>query len=115
MGRKYEAIIEHNGDEKYIVAHVGRGAKKRAVLVSFPLPYHSDILHTYKDRLNEESNTVQVQGGGILAINKKSKKIQTYGKSGGLGRPDRALVETILKTNFPDYRIDAQVTDYVRG
>ena len=112
MKEKLEAIIKHNGDEKYIVARVGDNGSSRLMLVSLPLEYHSDIAKALKRTVDGE---VKIQGGGILEIDREAKKIRTYGKSGGFGRPDVNDVERILKHDFPDYAIDAKVTDYVRG
>ena len=105
---KLEAIVEHDGDEKYIVAKVG--AKK--VLVSMPLKYHSAIASEYQNRVN---GSVRILGGGILTIDRDAKVIKTYGTSGGYGKPDIMDVRAILAANFKGYKIDAKVTDYVRG
>src|SRR3989344_7005430 len=106
-----EAIIEHCGDEKYIVARVSKDNVERLVLVSLPLEYHSDIVRAYKRNLDGE--TLQILGGGILEINPDEKKIRTYGTSGSYGAPDRDLVEDILRRNYEGYTFDVQVTSYV--
>ena len=105
---KLEAIVEHNGDEKYIVVKAGN----KKVLVSMPLEYHSEIASEYKARVNQP---VEILGGGILTIDKEAKTIKTYGKSGSYGGPNIKDVRAILTANFPDYKIDAKVTDYIRG
>ena len=54
-------------------------------------------------------------GGGIVTVDKDMKLIRTYGMSARFGKPDRQIVEQMLKAHFPDYQVDAQVTDYIRG
>jgi hypothetical protein len=105
---KLEAIVEHDGDEKYILAKVG--AKK--VLVSMPLKYHSEIAREYANMVDEK---VRILGGGIMTIDRDAKVIKTYGMSGSYGKPDAKDVEAILAANFEGYKIDAKVTDYIRG
>ena len=108
-----EAIIEHQGDEKYIVGRVSKDGNEKYVLVSLPLEYHSGITRAYKQRLNGEY--LEVLGGGILEINPTEKTIRTYGMSGSYGQPDRDLVEKILRKNYKGYDLDVKVTNYVRG
>jgi hypothetical protein len=109
--KKLEAIIEHNGDEKYIVAKVGDNGTSKLVLVSLPLEYHSGIKSAYERAVGKR---VEVLGGGLLEIDREAKRIKTYGKSGGFGKPDISVVKEILKASFPNYAIDAKVTDYIR-
>ena len=111
--RRLEAIIEHQSDEKYVVMEVGNPEESRMVLVSLPLWYHSDIVREFYRRINGEA--IRVLGGGILEISPQERRIRTYGMSGSYGRPDKSLVENILRANFPDYSLDVRVTDYVRG
>ncbi|MBU1322236.1 MAG: hypothetical protein KKF46_07825 [Nanoarchaeota archaeon] len=115
MGEELEAIIEHDGDEKYIIAHVGENGSMKKVLVSLPCEYHSGIAREYKGRQNGNADSVCIEGGGILTIDRQAKKIHTYGTSGGFGRPDIDEVRKILKHEFPEYEIDATVTSYIRG
>jgi len=109
---KLEAIIKHDGDEKYIVAKVGDNGSSRLMLVSLALEYHSNIANVLRKWVN---GNVEVRGGGILEIDREAKRIRTYGMSGGFGKPNVKEVERILKKNFPNYTIDAKVDDYVRG
>jgi len=110
-----EAIIEHDGDEKYILATAGSGESQKTVVVSLPFEYHSDIKRAYARRLNGKAGTLEVLGGGILTIDREAKSIRTYGQSGSFGKPPRDLVEAVLKESFPDFSLDVTVTDYVRG
>ncbi len=48
-------------------------------------------------------------------IDRENKKVKTYGQSGSYGKPPVDLVREVLETNFPDWTIDAQVTDYIRN
>ena len=114
LEEKFKAVIEHDGDEKYIVASVGKGGSLRHVLVSLPIKSHSGIERACRGRLDGEANTMKVLGGGILTLDRDAKTIKTYGQSGSYGKPDVDLIRQILETNFPDYTIDAQVTDYIR-
>jgi hypothetical protein len=110
---KLEAIVEHSRDEKYIVAQVTNGEKQTNVLVSLPFNYHSSIAKVYRQRLPPNSQ-MEVLGGGILDINRQNKTIETYGTSGSFGAPPIELVREILTESFPDYTIDARVTNYIR-
>eukprot|EP01122_Echinamoeba_exundans_P017207 TRINITY_DN8999_c0_g1_i1.p1 TRINITY_DN8999_c0_g1~~TRINITY_DN8999_c0_g1_i1.p1 ORF type:complete len:144 (-),score=31.09 TRINITY_DN8999_c0_g1_i1:10-411(-) len=116
-----EAIIEHDNDEKYIVGLISPMSidskdtvKERYVLVSMKKKYHADIAETYEMRLGEDAD-LYVMGGGILTIDRVKKTIKTYGTSGGYGKPNKALVEKILKNAFPDWKLDITITNYIRG
>lgn len=115
MKEKLEAIIEHGGDEKYIIVHVKEDKYLKKVLVSLPYKYHSDIAYEYESRLNGKAKGMKIEGGGIIQIDKTAKKVKTYGTSGGYGDPDISEVKAILKKVFLDYKIDAKVTAYIRG
>lgn len=108
---KLEAIIKHNGDEKYIVAKIGNNGTSKLVLVSMALPYHRDIAEAYKRIVGDN---VTVLGGGILTMDHDAKTIGTYGMSGGFGKPKVTDIKKILTANFPEFTIDAKVTDYIR-
>ena len=58
---------------------------------------------------------MQVRGGGIVNINHSTKRIVTFGKSGGFGAPNIEEVKFLLAKAFPDYERDIKVTNYVRG
>ncbi|MBT5343034.1 hypothetical protein HOL59_05620 [Candidatus Woesearchaeota archaeon] len=109
-----EAIIEHNGDEKYIFAHVVEGEKEKYVLVSLPYDYHDSIARAFVGSLSHNSH-MDVLGGGILTMNHQNKTIKTYGTSGSFGNPPINLVRDVLEEKFPDYAVDARVTGYIRG
>jgi hypothetical protein len=109
-----EAIIEHNSDEKYIFTYVVEEEKEKYVLVSLPYGYHSDIAEEFANGLSYNSH-IDVLGGGILTMNHQNKTIRTYGTSGSFGNPPINLVRDVLEEKFPDYAIDARVTDYIRG
>lgn len=57
---------QHSGDEKYILCHLksrNQGDDEgQYVLVSYPLPYHSDIAKAYKQTLDDNCE-VRVLGG----------------------------------------------------
>jgi hypothetical protein len=114
MQQKLEAIIKHDGDAKYIIARVQGKKEVKTVLVSLPLEYHSQIAREYQRSLDRKDE-MEVQGGGILSIDKKAKKVRTYGKSGSFGKPDARVVESILNYALPDYKVKAEVTDFVLG
>jgi hypothetical protein len=119
MEQKLEAIIDSGDtelyDEKYIVVEVHEDKCVKKVLVSFPMEYHSEIARAYQRKLDSKAKAVGVRGGGIITVDKKEKKVRTYGMSGSYGEPDISLVEKILTQVFPDFSIDAKVTDYIRG
>lgn len=108
-----ETVIEHRGEEKYVVVNVRSNEEEKSVLVSLPFKWHSDILSAYKSRLSESDN-LEVLGGGILNINHEDKRIKTFGRSGSYGKPPLNLVEDILAQNFPEYELDVRVTNYIR-
>jgi len=124
-----ECLITHEGDEKYIIAIVSHSPTntKKTVLVSHALPYHSHIARWYKDYLSSPPEdededmfsepgdfSVTVRGGGIMVVDHEKKFIKTYGQSGGYGKPDRDLVERILRKNFPKHTLEVTVTSYIR-
>jgi len=117
MGDLFKVIITHNGDEKYIIASVQDQVSKAShwLLVSMPLKYHSLIVRHVEDGLNSNER-MQVYGGGLLRIDRKNKKIFTYGMSGGYGAPDATMVKEILSnsTEFKEYQLEITVTDYIR-
>jgi hypothetical protein len=106
---KLEAVIEHEGDEKYILAQPE--GEHKVVLVSMPKEYHSEIARAYTKRLGKK---LRIFGGGILRIDKEAQTVKTYGMSGSYGKPKVRLVEKILEYAFPGYTIEATVTDYIR-
>lgn len=110
--------MQHSGDEKYIICQVKCLSKAhdegQYVLVSYPLPYHSDIAKTYKQSLGP-AYEIRVLGGGILKIDQEKRKIETYGTSASFGNPDIELVRECLHSTFPDWELDVKVTDYIRG
>jgi len=115
--------LQHSGDEKYIIAEVTEATSnsKSRWLVSHPMTYHSYIVAWFKEFLasgSDEGETVnfsvKVCGGGIITMDHNKKHIKTYGQSGGYGKPNKAIVEQILKHNFPDYNLEVTVTSYVR-
>jgi len=115
---KYKCFIDHDGDEKYIVVHVTPQLEMPyTAIVSKGGPYgayHSDILDKFHDEVGSLTS-VKMAGGGILTIDKANKTIKTYGKSGGYGAPQKELVETILRSCYPDWTLDVTVTNYIRG
>jgi len=117
MTSKYQAIIDHNGDHKYIVVcktNTNNNVKEH-LIVSYPLKYHSMITRTFEETLRTEE-TIQVFGGGILTINRNKKTIRTYGSSGTYGKPDPELVKEILgrSPGYDDFALDITVTNYIR-
>jgi len=84
MDDDFECLITHDGDEKYIIAVVDTGVRKKTWLVSHPLSYHSEIAMWFEDYLKEKypASLVQVQGGGIITVSHGKKFIKTYGQSG---------------------------------
>jgi len=117
MDQKLEAIIESGDvelyDEKYIVVEVHEDKCVKKVLVSFPMEYHNEIARAYQRKIGDKE--MDIAGGGIIAVDKKAKKVRTYGQSGSYGKPDSSIVEKILTQAFPMHTIDAKVTEYVRG
>ncbi len=111
--RKLTAIIEHNCDEKYILVKTKRNDEEIISLVSLPFDYHSMIAEAFEERLNPEQE-MYILGGGLLRIDRPAQKISTYGQSGSYGKPPVELVREVLETNFPDWTIDAKVTDCIR-
>ena len=112
---KSEAIIEHEGDEKYILVRILEDGEEKHVVASLPLDYHADILRELRDRLDGRAIVSDVLGGGILAIDRSKMEIRTYGMSGSFGGPPVDLVREVLSENFPEYSIEAKVTGYIRG
>jgi len=117
-GVAYLCFIQHDDDEKYIIAEIAtQNAKMRKIaLVSTARAYHKEIVREFEMQLAATGERLKtVHGGGILKINSKKRKIKTYGQSAGYGPPNRELVEEILRHNFPDWTLDVTVTDYIRG
>eukprot|EP01112_Ceratiomyxa_fruticulosa_P023468 TRINITY_DN8973_c0_g1_i1.p1 TRINITY_DN8973_c0_g1~~TRINITY_DN8973_c0_g1_i1.p1 ORF type:complete len:120 (-),score=27.65 TRINITY_DN8973_c0_g1_i1:360-719(-) len=111
-----ECLIEHEGDEKYIMVKVTQGEGAPILhLVSMPLAYHSDIAKAYKRRLAGEGKKIEVRGGGILTIDRSKKKIKTYGMSFGFGAPNIDDVRSVLEKNFWGWQLEVTVTSEIRG
>lgn len=84
-------------------------------VVSMPLSYHSMIIDSYTDRMGREWE-LQTHGGGLLTIDRKTKKLRTYGRSGGYGPPDMDLLKEVLMATMPqDWELDITTTNYIRG
>lgn len=96
-------------DEKYIIGEFYSGELKYA-LFSARFHFHREITQHYASKGHE----FRVRGGGILVIDRKGKKVRTFGRSGSYGVPNRDLVEKILQEHFPGFEIDCQVTSYIR-
>ena len=130
-----EAIIKHEETGKYVVIGVPEKyfnpAKnsKKIVLISRKNMSHGSIVDEYLEyipggykmilKTGNHINAIRAMnlnflGGGILTMDPENKHIRTFGKSQAYGKPDRDLVEKILKTAYPDYTLDIQVTDEVR-
>lgn len=118
MEQKLEAIIDSGDkeeyDEKYIIVEIKEEDCVKKVLVSFPMEYHSEIARAYQQKLDNKVKEMDIAGGGIITVDKKAKKVSTYGMSGSYGKPDISLVEQILAQVFPEFSIDAKVTNYIR-
>jgi len=54
-------------------------------------------------------------GGGIITIDRGTKKLKTYGTSGGYGSPPMQVLRSVIETNFPGYDCDVTITSYIRG
>eukprot|EP01100_Stratorugosa_tubuloviscum_P016010 TRINITY_DN986_c4_g1_i1.p1 TRINITY_DN986_c4_g1~~TRINITY_DN986_c4_g1_i1.p1 ORF type:complete len:117 (-),score=28.55 TRINITY_DN986_c4_g1_i1:127-477(-) len=113
----YKCLIEHNGDEKYILvrANLSQFNKIELMIVSFPLLYHYHILNKLSTIEPYNNADLEVLGGGILTINREKKEIKTYGQSGGFGPPCVDQVREVLTNCFPDWKLDITVTSYIRG
>eukprot|EP01119_Soliformovum_irregulare_P015684 TRINITY_DN4447_c0_g1_i1.p1 TRINITY_DN4447_c0_g1~~TRINITY_DN4447_c0_g1_i1.p1 ORF type:complete len:132 (-),score=20.52 TRINITY_DN4447_c0_g1_i1:229-594(-) len=114
---KYASVIEHEGDEKYIVVKItGADGSKRLMIVSYPLPYHSHIASKMKMELLSDGDKLEIFGGGLIKIDHKKKHIHTYGRSGGYGPAQVDQVRTILENSkgLEGYTLDVTVTDYIR-
>lgn len=115
-----EVIIEHDNDEKYIIGYITTTGPddtdviQKYVLVSMPLDYHADIADDFRLRLKDDED-FEILGGGILTIDRDSKFIKTYGRSGAYGPPPIDLLTHIIKKNFDDWKTEITVTDYIRG
>jgi predicted Rdx family selenoprotein len=102
-------------DEKYLVVDVvlPSRAVQETLLISAPCAYHSELLSRFRGQFDGAS--LVPHGGGVIRIDERTRRIETYGRSGSFGKPDRDVVERILRATFPDYHLDVTVTDYVRG
>eukprot|EP01097_Dermamoeba_algensis_P004366 TRINITY_DN2866_c0_g1_i1.p1 TRINITY_DN2866_c0_g1~~TRINITY_DN2866_c0_g1_i1.p1 ORF type:complete len:136 (-),score=32.91 TRINITY_DN2866_c0_g1_i1:83-439(-) len=113
---KSEVDIRHSGDEKYVILLVTnrKTNEEKYVFVSYPLPYHADIVEKYERKL-QKFEDADVQGGGLIQFDPEGKKLKTYGRSGGYGPPDISLVKEILKEHFPNFEREITVTDFIRN
>jgi len=106
--------IKHDGDEKYVVLHIynEETAKNELWFVSYPVRYHSHIVHQVQKMHPQDE--IEVYGGGIVTIERNKKTLRTYGMSGGYGPPNLNFVKRILNECLPDFQKDLKVTEYVR-
>lgn len=105
MEPKYEAIIEHNSCEKYILASVNKG--EILAVVSIRVSRHREIVEEYQQRIAGENKTLdKVLGGGMLSINRSDKKIMTFDMSAQYGSVSEELVEKVLRATHPDYELE---------
>lgn len=128
-----EAIGPSTYDEKYLIVE-SSGSPRSFTMISLPLGYHSEILEEYRSGVGGylipfstlwmsfltivflfNNRECRPRGGGILRVDFERRVVSTYGKSHSYGKPDIQVVERILRAAFPDFTVDAQVSDYVRG
>ncbi|MEM2974776.1 MAG: hypothetical protein QW112_04105 [Candidatus Micrarchaeia archaeon] len=123
IGKEKEVIIERDRknpekEAKFMLIKVKDEGRVRDMIVSMPLsthPLHKDILSTCHNALQKEGKeVVGHDGGGYLLIDDKKKTIKAYKSSGDFGPADKVLVESILKRNFPGYRILIDMPDRVK-
>lgn len=101
-----EARIKHNSDCKYILAEAKKENEKWLILASWPRDWHAQIADDLRTDLAAEGTTLErILGGGRLAMNKKTKTIQTYGCSGSYGYAPQSLVAQVLREKYPDYKL----------
>lgn len=85
-------------------------------VVSRALEYHAEIVESVESEYDENDGW-EVQGGGILNIDVRTKEVRTFGRSGSYGAPHVNVVRRCLEKRFPppEWRVDAKVTSYIRG
>lgn len=115
--------LQHSGDAKYIIVGITDSKAENPrqfqsyAFVSIDLGYHSDIYDEYEEVLHETNRSLKatVLGGGIVTIDKTSKKVKTYGTSGGYGSTSLELLKYVVGEAFADYKQDVTITRYIRG
>ncbi|MBI4919477.1 hypothetical protein HY837_06090 [archaeon] len=105
---KDQVIIEKpEGINLYLLLQVGNNGSERLVLVSLPSKYHIELLEKYKCISNQDSEALNVLGGGMFIVEEKNKRITDYcnaSKHFGGCPPDK--IERLLKQKYPDYSIE---------
>lgn len=110
MGQNNKAIILQTEWAKYILAKARNEQQEEYLIVaSMPLSYHKDIARNLQDKLSLRKESLEcILGGGYLGIDRDAKTIRTNGSSGSYGYAPLDKVESVLKENFPDYKLDIQ-------
>ncbi|KYQ94269.1 hypothetical protein DLAC_11590 [Tieghemostelium lacteum] len=130
--RIYQCIINHIGDEKYVLLRCepykltdddGKDLTDIKELYVFSScdseDYHSGQLKWYISETESQLKGIwrspECLGGGIIDFNPSESKLKCYGTSYGFGDPDIEIVRDILETFYPDFQRNVNVTNYVRG
>lgn len=104
-----QAVIEHEGDEKFLVLYSGKD--HNYILISSSVQFHMQIEQRYAEEISKYNHLPC--GGGRLAIDKNKKTIRTYDKSRAYGSYHEDLVKEILEETHPDYKLMIEKSGYI--
>ena len=105
-----QAILEHEGESKFLVLQVGSTQRVRFTMVSYAGLDYAEILTEYRGYEVDPDEKVTVLGGGKVGIYHKLNRITVYGrKCAAFGSADPLLIKLILKKNFAKYSLKLDI------
>jgi len=110
----WPAAVIDNGTFKYVLIEVyatdpdqpDKEHSKLLVRGNLSAEYHADVYDVEEESLRAKGLDCQCLGGGRILHEKSQKFIKVYGHSIGFGRADHTKTVEVLKTTFPDYKIE---------
>lgn len=102
-----ELKLKDNKNHKFVlIKHLIDKTLMKYYLIALPIneyPMHRDIVKYANNKYNLYVPTFRISGG---YIKKDENKIVISGSSGDYGEADKDIVEKIIKTNYPDQKVE---------
>ena len=101
-----EVTLDEAGGYKYILVEAADEAQqiKYILFGDKTMPYHSHLFNSFKIKYGD-SFTYTCNGGGYIQVSSKDSTITLHGESTAYGEVDLDIVQSILRTNYPEYQI----------
>ncbi|XP_020811662.1 sex-regulated protein janus-A [Drosophila serrata] len=106
--------ISPQGIFKYILINITDGGElTKTVVRGFDdCEWHADIFEREEVIFSAQKLEAECIGGGRIEHDPEKKYMKVYGYSQGFGKADHSQSKQILKTKYPDYRIEISDDGY---